>query len=502
MAAAPGPERRLSHADRPLDFGGMGASSAIVDSTDADRTSVLTHARLRRLATALAIVAIAQAIGIVVLITALGDERFRLAPELPTIGFLASLVLFPMVGALIAQRRPATRVAWLMMVIGLGFGMALLTFLYGALGAPPREPLPLAREALVASQLFFVPVPAAVFAILLLLFPTDRLLSPRWKLVAIAGLAGAVLFAIGTVLLPGAIDRQTFPTIDNPFGAPAAWAGLVGFGVVAGNTMVTGAILLGAVSLVVRYRSADSVEAAQIRWIALVASIAALAFALSALQTGPLSDAAFGIGLVVLACMPIAIGIAITRYRLYDIDRLINRAIVYGTLTAILAGIFTAAIGLAQRLFVAVTGEASDVAIVLTTLVVATLYAPLRKRLEAIVDRRFKYDERRFGAYRDEVKQVLSILKPAHAAERLAREAVRELAARGGAVVDVDDQPTATSGEWPLPLVVRLPIRGGGRGLKAILIGPRLDGRPHDPRSIAELQELVNLVAAAARFGT
>jgi hypothetical protein len=290
-----------------------------------------------------------------------------------------------------------------------------------------------------------------------------------------------------------------FPSVQNPFGAPEAWAAAADVAIVAGNALVTGAVLFGALSLALRYRRADPVEAAQIRWIALVAGIAAPTFAIAALQIDPISDIAFGVGLCVLACMPIAIGFAITRYRLYDIDRLINRALVYGSLTAILAGVFTAAVGLGQRLFVGLTGQSSDAAIVLTTLVVATLYAPLRKRLEAIVDRRFKYDEHRFGAYRDEIRRVLSIIEPARAAERLAAEAVRELDATGGAVVDVDDRPVATAGQWPVPAVVRLAIPGGMRRLASVLVGPRPDGRPHDPRSIAELEELTGLVGAAVR---
>ena len=269
--------------------------------------------------------------------------------------------------------------------------------------------------------------------------------------------------------------------------------------------MVTGSIVFGAASLVLRYRQADVEESAQIRWIALVAGIAAVALAVAALQLdgGPLdgvSEVAFGVALVVLALMPIAVGIAITRYRLYDIDRLINRALVYGSLTAILAGVFTAAIGLAQRLFVATTGQTSDAAIVLTTLVVATLYAPLRKRLEALVDRHFKYDERRFGAYRNEIRQVLSVLDPGRAAQRLATEAVAELAATGGAVVDAEDRPTATAGAWPVAPAVRIPIPGRSGSLTALVVGPRADGSPQDPRSIAELEEVVGLVAAGIRL--
>jgi hypothetical protein len=387
-----------------------------------------------------------------------------------------------------------------MIAIGLLLGFGLLAFAWGVVGIPPGRTLPGALEALLLSELFFVPTVGSGAALLLLLFPTDRLLSSRWRSVAIVSLSGAVLYEIGTLFHAGELNQDAVIGVSNPLAAPAGWAPLVGVLAAAGNAMVTAGILLAAVSLVVRYRRAGPVEAAQIRWIALVAAFASVAFAVSVLRIDVISDSAFGIGLVLLACMPIAIGIAITRYRLYDIDRLINHALVYGALTAILAGVFTAAVGLGQRLFVGLTGQSSDAAIVLTTLVVATLYAPLRKRLEAIVDRRFKYDEHRFGAYRDEVQRLLSVIEPARAAQRLATEAVGELAATGAAVVDADDRPVATAGQWPVLPLVRLPIPGGPRGLAALLVGPRLDGRPHDPRSVAELEEVAALVATALRL--
>jgi hypothetical protein len=476
----------------------MSGTSAIVEPATAYGRSVRYVARLQRLAVGIAIAAIAQCIGII-LISAAGDKRFPISLDLVTIGFLGSVILFPVMGALIIQRRPLTRVAWLMIATGVGLGFGLLMFGYGTTGMPPAPPRPLALEALVLSQLFFLPSIATGAVLLLLLFPTDRLLEPRWQIAVVIAAVGVVLYDLGTLFHGGAMDEGRFPGLQNPLGAPAAWAPLVHLMAALGNILVTVAALLGALSLVVRYRRADVVEAAQIRWIALLASLAAIAFAISAIPIEPESEVAFGIGLVLLSGMPIAIGIAITRYHLFDIDRLINRTLVYGSLTAILAGVFTAAIGLAQRVFIAVTGEKSDAAIVLTTLFVATLYAPLRKRLEAVVDRRFRYDERRFGAYRDEVKRILTVLQPSRAAERLVIEAVRELAATGGVVMDAEDRPTASAGEWPVRPAVRVAIPGGGGPLAAILVGPRVDGRPHDPRSIAELQEIATLVAVAAR---
>jgi hypothetical protein len=476
----------------------MSGIAAHLEGAPANTPSIRTLARFRRLATALALTAIAEAIGLVA-ISQIAGERFAIGLDLGTIGLLGSVVLFPVMGALIIQQRPVTRVAWLMIATGVGLGVGLLVFGYGVIGLPPFPARPYALEAIVLSQIPFVPSIACGTALLMPLFPTDRLLGPRWRVAIVITVVGVVLFDLAELFRPGELDTARFPGLRNPFGASPEWAPLVDLLSILGNSLVTVAVLLGALSLLVRYREADVVEAAQLRWIALVAGLAAIAFALSSVPVKPASDIFFGIGLVLLSLTPIAIGIAITRYRLFEIDRLINRALVYGSLTAILAGVFTAAIGLAQRGFVAVTGEKSDAAIVLTTLVVATLYAPLRKRLEAIVDRRFRYDEHRFGAYRDEVNRLLSIIEPQRAADRLASEAMRELAASGAAVVDDGDRPVASAGEWPIQPVVRLAIPGGGDRLAAIVVGPRVDGRSHDPRWIAELQEVATLVAAAVR---
>jgi hypothetical protein len=205
----------------------------------------------------------------------------------------------------------------------------------------------------------------------------------------------------------------------------------------------------------------------------------------------------FAVSFVSLSLVPAATLVAITRYRLYEIDRIVNRTLVYGFLTAILAGVFTAGIAFAQRLFVAMTGERSDAAIVLTTLLVATLYAPVRKRLEVVVDRRFKYDRTRFGAYRAELAGFLSIVDPARAAQRLIGEAVRELAAIGGAVLDDDGSVVAAADTWPTQAAIRLPIPGHPGRLAVLVLGPRSDGQLHDPRAVTDLEELAGLVAAA-----
>ena len=470
--------------------------SAVIETPSAEGVPVRRAQRLQRLATTLAIVGVGLAIAIVRLGTA-GDERFRIGFDIASIAPIFTTVLFPLVGALIVQRRPATRVAWLMIAMGIGLGIGFATYGFGAVGMPPPPTWPGAIAALVLSQFLLVPVLATCTTVFFLLFPTDRLLDRRWSWVVVLAVLGLVAFQSGSVFHPGTLQDPSFGDTPNPLGLPVAFNALADALVVLGNVLMLSAVVLAVGSLVIRYRRGDPTEQAQIRWIALVGVFVAGSFAAAAFQIEPISDRAWELGFAFLSAMPIAIGFAITRYRLYDIDRLINRTLVYGALTAILAGIFTAGIGLAQRLFIATTGETSDAAIILTTLVVATAYAPLRRRLESIVDRWFKYEHRRFGAYRDEIERILGVLEPTRAAERLVEEAVRELEATGGAVVDAAGTPIATTGNWPVPSVVRMPIAGAPRGLAAILVGPRTDGRPHDPPTITRLEETAGLLAKA-----
>jgi len=453
------------------------------------------------LATLLALAAIAEDLGIVYLGTS-GDHRFTLDLSLITFGFLGIVLTFPLMGALIVQRRPSTRVAWLMIGLGLSVGLGLFTYAYGVVGSPPAEPLPFALPALVASQLFFLPAIGGATTWIMLLYPTDRLLAPRWRWAGVLAVVGAAVFVVGTLFRPGELDSAALPGVVNPIAATGGLGALAETLINAGNVLGLCALILAAVSLVLRYRRADLVVAAQIRWLALVAVLAVIALAISLPDVpNPIDDIVFGLALTFVATMPLAIGIAITRYRLYDIDRLINRALVYGSLTAILAGVFTAGIGLAQRLFVAATKETSDAAIVGTTLIVATLYAPLRKRLEGLVDRSFKYEAREFGAYRAELASYLRLVDPAQASRRLAVEAMRELAAGGAAVIGRSEEVVATAGSWPVPAAVRVPIGRAETFQGTLVVGPRSDGKVHDPRDVEMLADLAMLVGAAVRRG-
>ena len=248
-----------------------------------------------------------------------------------------------------------------------------------------------------------------------------------------------------------------------------------------------------------RYRRGDSIVRAQLRWFGLIAVVVVIAFVLATLLAEN-GEVFFGIGVTAIACLPITIGVAITRYRLYDIDLIINRAIVYGTLTAILAGIFTAGVGLGQRLFVAFTGESSGRGHrARETLVVATLYAPLRKRIEAVIDKRFKYDTRRFGPYAEESSVRARRHRPGprrgEARGRGGLGAWRHGRRRGRCIrCGARNRGDLARGERRAADAHRPRRRGP---IRAILVGPGRGGRAHAAADLAALEEVGRLVASS-----
>jgi hypothetical protein len=226
---------------------------------------------------------------------------------------------------------------------------------------------------------------------LLLLFPTGRLLSSRWRIVGWAGASAVSLVIASTALRPGPLADFTY--FNNPFGVDAAAIlSLIDVGAV-WLLIVT---LLGAVfSLIVRFVRARREERQQIKWFAAAAMLGFFTLFFISILSSELGGLENWIWAIVPASLPIAVGIAVLRYRLYDIDFIINRALVYGSMTVTLAALYFGSIVLLQRLFVLLTGERSTLAIVASTLLIAALFNPLRRRLQSFIDRRFyrsKYD--------------------------------------------------------------------------------------------------------------
>ena len=296
-------------------------------------------------------------------------------------GFEAVLSLsFGSVSALIATRRPDNRIGWLLLGTSLIAAVQGIVDQYPVLAEAGDPDLPFAERARWLAAWIWV-IPSVVLVSLLpLIFPDGRLLSRRWRAAVLLAVV-AVAVQIGSIILATRPFGPLPPTTNiTPYFEQLGPRMALGYG------LYLAAAAVAAGSLVVRYRRAGGVERQQIKWVAYAAVVGALGAALG--LTPIFLGQVFFIATALLASA--AIGIAILRYRLYDIDLIINRTIVYGALSAILAGVYTASITLSQRLFMAVTGERSDAAIVLTTLIVASTFTPLKARVQGGVDRRLK----------------------------------------------------------------------------------------------------------------
>jgi hypothetical protein len=296
------------------------------------------------------------------------------------------------VGAVAASHRPANPVGWVLCSIGLSWGVAHFTSEYAtyALLATPGS-LPAAEAA--AWIYSWVWVPGLGFIVFLpLLFPDGRLPSPRWRPFA---WLSVLLVAAGTIMAAFSPGPGVGLSIRNPFGIeglPDLNEQLQAF--------MFALIFAAAASLVVRLHHARGVERQQIKWVAYAGALAGGAafptyIVLEAVDLRWLHMAGYVPALIGIVGVPVAVGIAITRYRLYGIDILINRTLVYGSLTAVLVALYFVVIVVLQSVFVVLTGEKSTLAVVASTLVIAALFTPLRRRTQSFIDKRFyrrKYD--------------------------------------------------------------------------------------------------------------
>ena len=317
------------------------------------------------------------------------------------------------VGAVVASRLPGNAVGWILLAIGVGLGFRQALGAYGSLGLTTAHgPLPGDDVAAWLGQWTFVPVVAGGVIFLLHLFPDGRFMSRRWRLVGRATGAIVLLVAAGDALKSGRLESVSTDerSVENPFAATGALADLVGALQAVLGPLALVAFGLSAAGMVVRLRHSKGVEREQIKWIAYTLTLVAMGLAGSAALPASVQFVPLLFALLALAAMPVAAGIAILRYRLYDIDVIINRTLVYGALTAMLAGTYLGSVLLLQLVLSAITAG-SGLAVAGSTLAVAGMFRPARVRIQAVVDRRFyrsKYDAERtlerFGArLRDEV---------------------------------------------------------------------------------------------------
>jgi hypothetical protein len=319
--------------------------------------------------------------------------------------FFALILSFSTVGLLIAIRQPRNPIGWIMLVAGFALGANLWTSTYADLSvAQPPGRLPGTQWVAWFAQWVWVAGFAPALTFLLLLFPDGRLPSRRWRPVGWLTVAAMVTLGFGMAFTPGRF--VDYPEIRNPLGfSPLGGSFLEDGGV--GWLLLPASVVVSASSMVVRFRRSAGEERQQLKWFALAAAFAAAGWVAVTVAYGtdegtqdPLLVATQLLQLLSFLGIPLAVGIAVLKYRLYDIDIIINRTLVYGSLTAILLGVYLGSVTATQALFRNLTDQEQQpqLVVVASTLVIAALFTPLRRRIQSFIDRRFyrsKYDARK-----------------------------------------------------------------------------------------------------------
>jgi hypothetical protein len=313
--------------------------------------------------------------------------------------FGLAFLAYTTIGALVASAHPRNPVGWLFVFLGLGSAITETLYAYAAREAEAGNVSASVTAAAWLSSWAGEPAFVAL-ALLLLLFPDGRFVSSRWRTVGISSVVLAIVWAVGIAVDPGPL--LGLPNVANPFGVDGAGAAEVLAGIGPLGFMVS--VMLGVASVVVRYRAAGPGTRDQIKWLAYGAWFAVVMVVLVGL-IGLVADTDQGVGdaltaLLICAAVvafPVSAAVAVLRHRLYDIDIVIKRTLVYGTLTA---GLVLAYLGsvLVFRVLLAPFTRDSDLAVAGSTLAVAALFRPLRGRIQSHVDRRFyrsRYDAQR-----------------------------------------------------------------------------------------------------------
>jgi hypothetical protein len=355
------------------------------------------------------------------------------------IAYLVAVFTYPVAGWLLAARRPENPIGWLLLAIGVSWGLGA-TATYADYTVKLHHDLSGGPLLAVVANAFWLPAVGITGTFLLLLFPDGHLPGRRWRYVAWTSAVAMVAGVMGLVFDPGPLADAGYPGVQNPLGidalGPILAAGWVAI------LVVVAMMVASAASLFVRYRRARGSERQQLKWLAAAAAGVAVIYAvvvplgavldpssqhtpvwLSAAETGSLLS--FGL-------IPVAIVFAVLRYRLYEIDVIIRRTLVYALLVAVLAALYLGGVTLVGGVLRSVTGGSGTIGVTVSTLAVAAAFQPLRARIQRAVDHRFyrgRYDAVRTlesfsGRLREQVDieavsgEVLDVvrqtLQPAH----------------------------------------------------------------------------------------
>jgi signal transduction histidine kinase len=400
--------------------------------------------------------------------------------------FLVLSLAYGTVGAVISLRLPSHRIGWLFSLIGLLTALNALTYSYAEYGLHAAH-LPFARTAAVVWGALEVTAPLLVLSLLLL--PDGRVPSPRWRPVAAMALLGVVILPLSRVLQPGPLENP-FGIVSNPLGIPGTRGAMAALDQV-GWILTWLAAVLAVRAVRVRLRQSRGVERQQLKWVLAVTSAGGVVVVL-VMSTwfiwpeGHLQERMAVLG-VAFGAIPAAAGIAILRYRLYDIDIVINRALVYGALTVVLA-ITYAAVTLVLG---TALGSGSAPATAAATLAVAVAFRPLRARLQDVVDRRFSrasYNAvHRVAAFLEDVRAGRALPEDVEAVLREVLDdpllELRFLLPESGRWVDLRGQPVTHDADDPRH---RTPIDRAGTPIGEVLHDASTEERPDLLRKVVE----------------
>ncbi len=309
------------------------------------------------------------------------------------------VLVFATVGAILAARVPANPIGWLFL------GFALVATVGGAADSYVSQQHSAASEIAGASAVGLAasvlegPIVLVPIAALLLLFPDGRVQPGKWRRVAQFELLAGGLFVLGSMFAPGTLNTSASASIQNPLGV-GGFLGTVA-SAIQGLSFLTllGLMVVSAIGLFRRFRRASGVPRQQLKWLASACGLFVIAFAcgpaLWVINTSWSNNLWTVLFLVAATSIPVATGVAVTRYRLYEIDVIVRKTLVYAALAAMLALVYLGGISLITWAFRSVTGQSSALAVTLSTLGVAAAFQPLRTRIQRVVDRRFyrrKYD--------------------------------------------------------------------------------------------------------------
>jgi hypothetical protein len=330
------------------------------------------------------------------------------------------------IGLVLTLRRPANPIGWLFAAAGLAWSLPIPLEPWLDRLVAEHRPLPLvAQVAAVYGEFNWAPATVLGITLPALLVPDGRLSSVRWRPVAAAAVAAATLVLVGGAVAPARLQ-------DHPIANPLALPGLPG--TIAGTMVATGSLLWMAtmvaalLCVVLRFRAARATERQQLRWVATGATIAVTGLLAGAItpQRTILSSTTYAMVL----CIPAGVAVAVLRYRLWDLDRLVSRTVTYTLVTALLVLPYLAILPAVTRL----AGNAGNLAVAAATLTAVALFTPLRRRVQDLVDRRF--NRRRYDAART-VDAFAARLRDQVDLDALATELL--------AVVDQTVQPTRAS---------------------------------------------------------